>query len=290
MTGPELETLIADAEPTVEVRDSTACAQLIAAARDRSEDRELVTTTQLAVAAIHRVPDGVALDDYAAQLPEDLPLVAACAAGDSAAIAVFETRYFRAVRPALRQMKLGNDMIDEVTQLVRQKLFIAKNGQAPILSYVGKGNLANFVRVVATRTALSLLRKPNPAAVAQDDSDPLLEASEPSDTPQMRLLKAKHADDFKRAFEAAMSQLDAQERNLLRMSFVSKLSVDEIGRFYNIHRATAARRVARARARLAELTREVLARELTLKEGEFTSIVRLVHSGLDLSITRVLGD
>ena len=96
--------------------------------------------------------------------------------------------------------------------------------------------------------------------------------------------------DFKQAFEHAMASLEPSERNILRMSFVSDLSIDEIGKLYSIHRATAARRLARARARLAELTREHLRQRLDLDEGEFTSIVRLVHSQLNLSISRVLGE
>jgi len=291
VTGAELEALVASAGVEIKAIDYDACAAAIVGELNKAEPISGVSVSveQMATTIIASVPDGIALDDYVSALPEELSLVAACAAGNSPAIQEFERRFFRAVRPALRQMKLGNDMIDEVTQRVRQKLFVAKDAApAPVVGYVGKGDLTNFVRVVAIRVALSMLRKPRP--VSPDDSDPLLEASEPSDTPQMRLLKARHAKEFKSAFEQAMSALDAQERNLLRMSFVEKLNVDEIGRFYKIHRATAARRLARARARLAELTREILRTELTLDEGEFTSIVRLVHSKLDLSITRVLGD
>jgi RNA polymerase sigma-70 factor (ECF subfamily) len=292
VTGLELSGLIAEREDLV-VRDDARCAAALTEARQQAiagPPELVVSEEQFARCALRCCPDGVALDDPLGALPEDYALVSACAAGDSRAIAAFAQRYFGAIKPALRRMTLSDDLIDELTQVVRHKLFIARDEAevAPIIDYLGKGDLNHFIRVVATRAALDQLRKKRPVS---DSEDALLhEAGSPADTPQMRLLKAKHSADFKQAFEAAMAQLDAQERNILRMSLVAKLSIDEICGFYGIHRATAARRLARARGRLADLTREVLDERLQLGEGEFTSIVQLVHSQLDLSIQRLLGD
>jgi RNA polymerase sigma-70 factor (ECF subfamily) len=292
VTEVELSTWVSESDRSLEVGDLARCAAALTEAWERamSGPPELaVNEEQFARAALRCCPDGVALEAHLERLPDEFALVSACTAGDSRAIARFEQRYFGAIRPALRRMKLGDDLIDEMTQVVRHKLFVPREDDvAPVIDYIGKGDLSHFVRVVATRAALDHLRKKQPVSDSQDAL--LAEASSPADTPQMRLLKARHSADFKQAFETAMTQLDAQERNILRMSLVAKLNIDEISNFYGIHRATAARRLARARGRLAELTRQVLDERLELGEGEFTSIVQLVHSQLDLSIQRLLGD
>jgi RNA polymerase sigma-70 factor (ECF subfamily) len=56
-----------------------------------------------------------------------------------------------------------------------------------------------------------------------------------------------------------------------------------------VHRATAARRVERARELLCDGTRAELAARIGLKGAELDSVMRLVRSNVDLSIARVLG-
>jgi RNA polymerase sigma-70 factor (ECF subfamily) len=94
---------------------------------------------------------------------------------------------------------------------------------------------------------------------------------------------------MKRAFHLAVAELEPRERNLLRMHLLDGLSIDQIGVFYRIHRATAFRWVAKARERVWDETRNRLREKLRLSPSEYDSILHQVRSQLDLSIERVLG-
>lgn len=290
MTGEELLALIARCGGSLKARDAGACAARIRGALS-DEDPALADEVGLeafAEAIAASCPDEQPLEAHLESLPEGLLIIAGCVKGSSPAIAAFEERYFGALAPALSRMNLDADTIDEVRQRVRQKLFVRAGSSSTLLDFVGKGSLSNFVRVVAVRTAIDLLRQSKPGV--RDPDEVLLNVRSPAESPQLRVLKARYKNEFKDAFEQAMASLEPQERNLLRMSFVAKLTVDEIGGFYRVHRATAARRLARARARLAELTKERLHDQLQLDEGDFTSILQLIQSQLDLSISRILVD
>jgi RNA polymerase sigma-70 factor (ECF subfamily) len=65
-------------------------------------------------------------------------------------------------------------------------------------------------------------------------------------------------------------------------------TVDQIATVYQVHRATAARWVAKAREELARKTRDALRKRLELSQSQFESVVRMIESQIDLSIERLL--
>ena len=78
---------------------------------------------------------------------------------------------------------------------------------------------------------------------------------------------------------------------LLSMAPMAReLGIDHIGKVYDVHRATAARWLTRARESLFEMTRSHLRAELGLDDDEFQSLVRLVRSRLDVSVCRILAE
>ena len=106
--------------------------------------------------------------------------------------------------------------------------------------------------------------------------------------PQLTYLKTHYREQLKRAFESAVNTLDGGARNLLRQSVVQRLTVDQIGALYGVHRATAARRVEKAREDLLLATRTHLMEQLHVEENELDSIMNLLRSRMDLSVGRVL--
>jgi RNA polymerase sigma-70 factor (ECF subfamily) len=82
-----------------------------------------------------------------------------------------------------------------------------------------------------------------------------------------------------------MAALTARQRTLLRLAYVDGLTVDAIGRMYAVHRATAARWLAAAREALFE---EARVRVQAAVGAGMTSVIRLVHSQVQLSLSRLL--
>jgi RNA polymerase sigma-70 factor (ECF subfamily) len=223
-----------------------------------------------------------------AKLPAaDLYLAAACARGDAAALRAFEGRTFPGARAVLARMGLDQDEMDEVLQIVRERLFVAAPGQAPrILSAAGHGDLGGLVRVAAIRTALNLRRRDQRLDRSGDEA--ILAALAPDADPELALLQERHRAAVKRAVEDALAALEPRERNVLRLHLLHGLSIDDIGKHYQVHRATAARWLATVRDRLDREARRLLRERLDLTRPEVDSLLGIVDSRLHVSFGRIL--
>ncbi len=219
--------------------------------------------------------------------PEELFLALACARGDAAALALFETRYLSGADAALRKLGLSRAAADDVKQALRLRLLVRTAAAGPplVCEYAGRGALRGLIRVAATRMALNLARQNGARAGGPEPAQAL--AVDP-ETPELQLMRASQAVHFKRAMERALAELSARERNLLRLQLIERLSVDQIGALFEVHRASAARWLVRARERLEQRTRHHLFNALKLSGEEVDDAARLVRSQLQLSLARML--
>jgi RNA polymerase sigma-70 factor, ECF subfamily len=218
----------------------------------------------------------------------DLWIAAACVDGDAAAIAAVEAHYFGAMRATLAKQGIAPDKVDEVEQGLRKLLFVGDGGPPRIGEYRGAGDLKAWLRVTATRAALKLVRAQSRETPAGSGDDALFEARAPSDDPELAYIKAAYRAEFKSAFQEALDSLSARERLLLKQQIVDGLNVDELGRLYAVHRATAARWTQAARDKLLTRTRRVFILRARITGDECDSVMRLVKSQLDVSLQRRL--
>jgi len=219
----------------------------------------------------------------------DLALAAACASGDRAALEQLDRVLREAVPRAAARLKASNAFIDEVTQLLRQKLFVAPEGKRPkILDYQGRGPLAQWLRASAMRVALNLLEAQQGARAAALDEGPVARLHASGPDPELSLLKRRYAPEFREALEAALAGLPARERALLRLYFAQGLTVEEIGRMEGAHKSTVSRWLARSRAALLEDVRARLQNRLGLGHAEVDSLLQALGSQLHVSLGQVL--
>jgi RNA polymerase sigma-70 factor, ECF subfamily len=222
--------------------------------------------------------------------PADLYLACACACGDASAVALFDARYMNEVVIALSRMRLSAAQVDEVKQLVRQRLFVAAASEpGKIAEYSGRGDLRRWVRTVALRTCLNLLRK-GKAEVLVGDDQVLANLAVAGDDPELAYMKQRYRGDFKQAFVDTLAALSARDQTLLRYHHVDSLNIDEIGAIYRVHRVTAYRWLEKAREALVIGIQQRLKERLRLDQGELDSVLRLIRSQLHLSLVRHLGD
>jgi RNA polymerase sigma-70 factor, ECF subfamily len=214
----------------------------------------------------------------------DLYLACACSAGDSAALLVFERELLSQVEGFVARIDRSRAFAQEVQQIVRERLFVcARGGRAKILDYDGRGSLKSWLRVVAVNVALELLRTRKP----QDDDEAALDQLAGPD-PELAFIRQRYARDFGQAFADALAALSSPDRLVLRLYLVEHLGIDEIGALCGFHRSTAARRLAGARLKLFEDTRERLRQRLKLSDSAFRSLLKLVQSSMDVSVRRIL--
>src|SRR6185312_12611152 len=105
-----------------------------------------------------------------------------------------------------------------------------------------------LVAVIATRAGLDWLRARSRAEARHEEAPIDLVAS--SD-PERDHVRARFRGDIKTAFEAAVKGLEPRERTMLRFHLVEGMTIDDVARLYQIHRATAARQLEKARDRVA---------------------------------------
>jgi RNA polymerase sigma-70 factor (ECF subfamily) len=219
---------------------------------------------------------------------DDLYLACGCALGDGAALSAFEAAYFPDIVPALARATRATGLRDEVAQELRRLLFLPRERAGPqIALYAGRGTLRNWTRAAIVRVILTLVtRGPRDVPTGGD----LFEAL-PSTLadPELAHMKDVYQVAFRAAFSSAIASLTSRERNLLRHAFVDGLNVDQVGALFGVHRATAARWVAGARAKLMADVRRSLMQELAVDDGEFSSIMRLIRSQLHVTLARHLG-
>jgi RNA polymerase sigma-70 factor (ECF subfamily) len=207
-----------------------------------------------------------------------------CVAGGRDAMAAFEATYAPVIGAALER-SFDRGLAQDAELALRERLFlVGPDDQPRLASYSGRGDLRAWLRAAAVRTAIDLTRTRRTVALAPD-----VLADAAAADPLLAGLKASYRESFRTAFAAAVRELGDRDRTLLRYRFADDLSIDEIGALYGVHRATVARWLATIREALFEATREGIMAELSLTESEVDSVLRLVDSQLDVSISDVLG-
>lgn len=232
-----------------------------------------------------RIPAGDDVEQAVRQLrTTELYLACACAHGDPHAIAAFEHHYLAALDPTLAKIAgVTADAIDDIKQRLRYHLFVRDTGTIKIAEFSGRGELRRWLRVLAVREALAITRR---RRETPSDTELLEQALSTTDA-ERDYLKRHYQHEFTSAISEALDELPARDQVLLRQRFVDGLNIDDIGALYRTHRATAARWLARAQDALSHQTRAILMRRLTVSPRELHSILRLVRSGLELSLRLV---
>jgi RNA polymerase sigma-70 factor (ECF subfamily) len=218
----------------------------------------------------------------------DLWLACGCARNERRALETFEHEFGVEITRGLSQ--LAGDAVrgDDFKQEVRHKLFIGKEGAGPkIAEYSGRGSLRRWVRITARRTYIDLMRARQRDPEILMSEDLVSDRAEEID-PELAYVKGRYKEEFRTAFGTAMGTLTTRQRNILRHHFVHKLRFDEIAGIYRVHRATVARWIADARAQLLERTHAVLRDQLSVGNDELHSIMRLIQSDLDVTVTHLL--
>jgi RNA polymerase sigma-70 factor (ECF subfamily) len=219
---------------------------------------------------------------------DEVVLAIACGRRDDAAIARFTELYMQDIPAMVR--RVGSPRIDpgEVFSRVSEALFVSQSGGRPrILDLVGRGSLSGLVRVIAVRTTINLSRREHREIT--DPHDALATAIASQTDPELATIKKDHRDAIKAALEQAIGALLPDERNLLRLSLLHRLTIDEIASLQQVHRSTAARRIARIRDQLGKDARRRLRAQLGVGGDDLEQIFRVVSSSVDISFARLLG-
>ncbi len=212
---------------------------------------------------------------------EDLFLACGCTLGDEVALALFESRFRPEISLALLKVPYALPMSDEVSQAILVQLLVPdEEGVRGISSYRGRGSLFSWLRVITVRRALRELGKQQRTEPIADEQ--ILASLQPAT--DLSYMQETYREAFQEAFRQAIAELDDDARTMLRHHYVHGLSIDKLSLLHKIHRATAARRLAKARESVLVATRRRLLGALRITTEELDSIMRLIASNLEGSI------
>jgi RNA polymerase sigma-70 factor, ECF subfamily len=212
----------------------------------------------------------------------DIYLCCACAHRDPVALGVFEREAAEVVRGAIARVHREREFVRETQQEFWKKLLAGPD--AKVNDYCGRGPLQAWLRIAAARLALDRHRAERLVAGRETDLGDCL--AEQAFGPESTLTRARFHVPFREALRHAIAGLTHKDRNLLRMHVVGRCSIDQIGRAYNVHRATAARWLEQAREHILQDIRaklEIAGPHLT--DSEFQSVARVVGGELGLEVS-----
>ncbi len=258
------------------------CARLLASARAANPGVALDEGRYFAHLAARLPPDRPLDAALAAVRTDDLYLAAACAQGLPVALAAFDRACLVPLAGSLARLAPPGADADDLAQLVRTRLLAPDaRGHRRVADYAGVGSLRRWVRTAAVRLALNAGRGVH--EVATDDRELAARLQDDRDG-ELSFLKARYRPAFAEALRESLAALQASDQNLLRQRYIDGLSLEELGALAGVHRATALRRLERARqALLTDLRARILAR-LRLEPRELESLLRLVASRIELSL------
>ena len=228
-----------------------------------------------------RLPTGVPVPTaLAAVVITDLYFACAIARGDGAALRAFEIVQLASIDAAIAHLDGGSALVADVKTAVRDRV-LAHGGKGKIVEYHGRGSLQGWLRVVAVREALQLLRSRRREAPMPEDLATKLAVEPPA-------LNGNEQRIYREGFTTALATLTPRERNLLRQHYLHHATVAEIGALYGVHGATAARWIAQIRETLLRRTRRHVGEALRLTGTELDSAMAKAADHLDYSLRHTL--
>ena len=216
-----------------------------------------------------------------------LYLACACLNGDAQAHRSLRRVYVPRLKAALGRFG-SKTVIDDALQLTLDRLLTDREGHVAAISrYDDRSTIDKWLVVVALREGYRVVNRNARHAKREVHVDLFDVASDATD-PELQHLKSKYRAEFKVAFHSAFDDLSSRERNLFRHQYLDGLNLEQIGDVYDISRATAARWRAKARDRLFRKTRAILQQQLALSPQELDSVMVMIQSRLEVSMTRLL--
>jgi RNA polymerase sigma-70 factor (ECF subfamily) len=223
-----------------------------------------------------------------AQHAADLYLALGCAFGVPAALAAFARQFDAHMAKVIARVDPSPSFGDEVMQTVREKLFVAHDGNPPkVVEYGGRASLRTWIQVVVKRAALNLVRGADRNGPARSASDAdLVAASDPA--PELAYMKALYREHFEEATREAFRALTTRERSVLRLHLAERMTLGQLGAVYGVSHATAARWLAATQEKVVTSVRRSLTERLVLTRSDFEGVASLVLSQLDVRIVELL--
>lgn len=240
----------------------------------------------VAFIARHLPAEAAQLGEVRALCAHELYLVCAYGAGNAEAAQIVESQYLSNVRLRLLRLGTPNPLVEDILQELRIRLADMQRPEVTRRGYSGRSALLAWLTLSALRESRYRQKLAARELSLEEAAVDLLPAAEKD--PELAQLIELYKNTFYQALRDAVAALTTRQRNLLRHHYIDKMNIDDIGQIYRVHRATAARWIARAQEQLIECSREMFLSRIPMGENSLTRVLVILESQIHLSLGKVL--
>ena len=226
---------------------------------------------------------------------QELYLTTACALGDAAAWDFFHSLFKGTVmKTALRcasNTSEGNEMADSfLSDLFLPSQPGPTEGEKKIGQYSGIGSLEGWIKVVISRQSIDRIRSQK-RQVSIDDLPVEPTSTGLSDRADSIILE----QDQQRALRMvsaglneALRRLDPQQKMVLQLYYLQKVTLKEIGALLKVHESTVSRTLDRLKTQLLASVSDHLQKNFKVKKAEVRHLIGLARSHIELDLKQIL--
>jgi len=236
---------------------------------------------------------------------DDLCLILACEHGDEKAWTDLVERFTTTVRSAARSASSSEDAAEDLAQSIWAELYglrSRKDGKpaSKLAYYSGRGSLAGWLRAVVSQLAVDSFRKQSRMVQTEEDVDLDLLARDASVTelhsavvtgihnPEQTITNRFAESDMQDALTAAIKELPADDRLLVKLYYFDNLRLREAGVVLGVHEATASRRLTKVQSEIRKRVAEILVQQRGWTKAETERSFAEVAQHLDTDLEALL--
>lgn len=195
---------------------------------------------------------------------DDLCLIVACERGDEKAWEDLVANFDSTVKSAARKISSNNEDAEDLASSIWAELYGLRvdadgNKKSKLAYYSGRGSLGGWLRAVVSQLAVDQFRKVSKFVQIEEDREFENLANEASngdgnhfgshiENPEDLLTGKQTSADVSAALSAAIAELDAEDRLILKLYYFDDLKLKDIAATFGYHEATASRKLTRVQA------------------------------------------
>lgn len=195
----------------------------------------------------------------------------------------------------LRKRRLSEEDIHELLHTLRVRLVVGTESSPPrLLRYSGSAPLASWLRAVTLNLLHNTRSRRNAQNLSIDDDSQLLHQLLPSHLSTSGTSEQSPIDRrfgkfvVRDAMRTALHRLKPAQRLLLKLYYVDGLRMEQIAILQRSNKSTISRHIAAARAQILDSLRLELKQNLRMSTSEADSLVELVISSIEISLSKIL--
>lgn len=238
---------------------------------------------------------------------DDLCLIVACERGDQFAWNDLVEKFGPTVRSAARSVSGNEEAAEDLAQSIWAELYglrVREDGKpaGKIAYYSGRGSLGGWLRAVVGQLAVDQHRKVARLVQTEEDadfdrlardssqSDEVFVGAQSTANPEEMLSTNRAAGDVEAALGKAMTELETEDRLLVKLYYFDGLRLREAGAVLGVHEATASRRLTKVHSVLRKRVEAILIKEHGWTKSETVSSLSEIATELGSDLEILLGE